>query len=227
MVTASFLKFKFIHSSNQLEQTENCKSRYGINSHTQHTNVLQHSVFLTRIRPLLVIQNWRSSNSLCSHCTVRILEGNLSCEVTHYKTKIKVWFSLVHSHGQVPPRPEGLSTLHILVRVCVEDCLLLPHHADGSPSHPGRLRRPRWKPLQHVWRIFLTTDNQCHRSTYDVYGYRGKKFFVWRSSSNRKDNVKRKEKCYRRRLYWCGSEQIQIADRCEGSNDPSGTTLTM
>jgi len=168
MVTVSFLKFKFIHNSNQLEQTENCKTRYGINSHTQHTNVLQHSVFLTRIRPLLVIQNWRSSNSLCSHFTVRIVEGNLSCEVTQYKTKIKVWFSLAHSHGQVPPKPADLSTLHISVLVCVEDCLLLPHHAVGH-LHPGRLNRRRWKPLQHVWRIFLTTEHHRHRSTYDVH----------------------------------------------------------
>jgi len=168
MLTASFLKLKFIHSSNQLEHTENSNLRYAFNSHTQHTNVLQHSVFLTRIRPLLVLQNWRSSNSLCSHWTVRILEGNLSCEVTQYKTKIKVWFSLAHSHDEVPPRPESLSTLHILVRVCVEDCLLLPYHANGH-FRPGRLRRRRWKSLQNVWRIFLTTEHHRHRSTYDVH----------------------------------------------------------
>jgi len=66
----SFIKFQFIHSSKQLKQTEKYNLRCRINSHTQHTNVLQHSVFLTWIRPLLVIQNWRSSNSLCSHCTV-------------------------------------------------------------------------------------------------------------------------------------------------------------
>ena len=174
MLTASFLKLKFIHSSNQLEHTENSNLRYRINSHTQHTNVLEYSVFLTRIRPLLVLQNWRSSKSLCSHCTVRILEGNLSCEVNHYKTKIKVWFSLVHSHGQVPPRPEGLSTLHILVRVCVEDFLLLPHHAVGH-LHPGRRHRRRWKPLRYVSRIFLTKEHHRYRSTYDVHRHPEKK----------------------------------------------------
>jgi len=92
MVTVPFLKFRFIHRSNQLEQTENSISRYRINSHTQDTTVLQHSLFLTlilltwriwwapnnatkwqigfnsafkeltRIRPLLVTQNWRSNN---------------------------------------------------------------------------------------------------------------------------------------------------------------------
>jgi hypothetical protein len=83
-VKVSFLKLKFIHRSNQPEQTENSISPYRINSHTQDTTVLQRSIFLTRIRPLLVIQNQRSSNSPCSHCTVRILKGNLLRDVTHY-----------------------------------------------------------------------------------------------------------------------------------------------